>query len=197
VIAGERRRLHRAADTMHAPTPAPRKRTASKAQGRASLLIVAALSAASGLACWILKGNDGIVQALAIAWSLGLTIMPVLGAALLLAGFVHAGVAKETIGRWLGAESGLRGLVIATLAGAATPGGPMAAFPLVLALAAGGADRGALIAYITAWSLNGFQRILIWEIPILGPEFALLRFLASLPLPILAGLMARRLPAWT
>jgi uncharacterized membrane protein YraQ (UPF0718 family) len=182
---------------MHAPAPAPSSKTAPKGGGRASLIVVAALSAASGLACWILKGHDGIVQALGIAWSLAVTILPVLGAALLLAGFVQAGVAKETIGRWLGAESGFRGLAVATLAGAATPGGPMAAFPLVLALAAGGADRGALIAYITAWSLNGFQRILIWEIPILGPEFALLRFFASLPLPILAGLMARRLPAWS
>lgn len=182
---------------MHAPSPAPRTRSAPKAQSRASLLIVAALSGASGLACWLIKGTEGLAQAFGIAWTLALTIMPVLGAALLLAGFVQAGIAKETIGRWLGSESGLRGLAIATLAGAATPGGPMAAFPLVMALAAGGADRGALIAYVTAWSLNGFQRILIWEIPILGPEFALLRFLASLPLPILAGLMARRLPAWT
>lgn len=182
---------------MQAPAPAPPKTFAPKGGSRASLIVVAALSAASGLACWIIKGNDGVAQALAIAWSLALTILPVLGAALLLAGFVQAGVAKEMIGRWLGAESGFRGLVVATLVGAATPGGPMAAFPLVLALAAGGADRGALIAYVTAWSLNGFQRILIWEIPILGPEFALLRFAASLPLPILAGLMARRLPAWT
>jgi len=168
-----------------------------KAAGRTSILVVASLSAASGLACWAIKGSDGVAQALAVAWGLFLTILPVLGAALLLAGFVQAGVAKETIARWLGAESGLSGLAIATLAGAATPGGPMAAFPLVLALAAGGADRGALIAYVTAWSLNGFQRILVWEVPILGPEFAALRFVASLPLPLVAGLLARRLPGWT
>jgi uncharacterized membrane protein YraQ (UPF0718 family) len=173
-------------------TPAPLRPAAQ----RTSLAVVAALSAASGLACWLLRGSAGLAEAFGIAWSLFLTILPVLGAALLLAGFVQAGIAKETIARWLGAESGLSGLLVATLAGIATPGGPMAAFPLVLALAAGGADRGALIAYITAWSLNGLQRILVWEVPILGPEFAGLRFLASLPLPVLAGLIARRLPGW-
>lgn len=172
--------------------PAPPRNGAS----RTSIAVVAALAGTSGIACWSLKGTAGVVEALGIAWHLLLTILPVLGAALLLAGFVQAGVARETIARWLGAESGLRGLLVASLAGAATPGGPMAAFPLVLALAAGGADRGAVIAYITAWSLNGFQRILVWEIPILGPEFAALRFVASLPLPILAGLLARRLPGW-
>ena len=171
------------------------QRTAPPRNGgnRTSLAIVAALSAASGIACWAVEGSDGLAQAIAISWGLFLTILPVLGAALLLAGFVQAGVARETIARWLGAESGLRGLLIASVAGAATPGGPMAAFPLVLALAAGGADRGALIAYVAAWSLNGFQRILVWEIPILGPEFAALRFVASLPLPVIAGLLARRI----
>ncbi len=157
---------------------------------------MAVLSGVSGIACWVVKGPAGIAEALAISWDLARTIMPVLGAALLLAGFGQAGIGREAISRWRGANSGMRGLLIATAVGAATPGGPMAAFPLVVALAAGGADRGALIAYVTAWSLNGFQRILIWEIPILGPEFALLRFLASLPLPVLAGLMERRLPAW-
>jgi uncharacterized membrane protein YraQ (UPF0718 family) len=180
--------------TVSPPSPGPARK--QNGANRTSLIIVATLSASSGIACWVLKGQAGMVEAFAIAWDLFVTIIPVLGAALLLAGFVQAGVAKETIGRWLGAESGMRGLVVATLAGAATPGGPMAAFPLVLALSAGGADRGAMIAYVTAWSLNGFQRILVWEIPILGPEFAALRFLASLPLPILAGLMARRLPGW-
>jgi hypothetical protein len=35
---------------------------------------------------------------------------------------------------------------------------------------------------------------MVWEVPLLGPEFALLRGLANLPLPILAGLLARKLP---
>jgi uncharacterized membrane protein YraQ (UPF0718 family) len=97
----------------------------------------------------------------------------------------------------MGAESGTRGLLVATLCGMAMPGGPMAAFPLVLVLAQAGADRGALIAFVTAWALNGFQRVLVWEVPLLGADFALLRFLCGLPLGVLAGLLARRVPiAW-
>jgi len=37
------------------------------------------------------------------------------------------------------------------------------------------------------------QRVLIWEIPLLGPDFAITRYLISLPLPILAALLARRI----
>jgi hypothetical protein len=74
----------------------------------------------------------------------------------------------------------------------------MAAFPLVLVLAQAGADRGALIAFIVAWGLNGFQRVLVWEVPLLGADFALLRFLCGLPLGFVAGWLARRVPiAWS
>ncbi|GIX08388.1 permease [Elioraea sp.] len=167
---------------------------ASPWRRHANLLFILALCLSAALACWLLRGTAGLARGLARAGDLALLVLPVLMPALVLAGLVQAGVARERITRWLGADSGLRGLGLATLAGIATPGGPMAAFPLVLALAAGGADRGALIAFITAWALNGFSRILVWEVPVLGPEFAALRFLASLPLPLLAGLVARRLP---
>jgi hypothetical protein len=35
---------------------------------------------------------------------------------------------------------------------------------------------------------------MVWELPLLGVDFALLRLLANLPLPIIAGLLARKLP---
>ncbi len=33
------------------------------------------------------------------------------------------------------------------------------------AAAAAGADRGALVAYITAWATLGLQRVLVWDVP--------------------------------
>ncbi len=174
----------------------PPRRQALFLKRHANLVFIAALCLASAVAVRLTEGPEGVNEALAVAVDLARLVLPVLIPALLLAGLVQAGVARDRITRLLGAESGLRGLLVATLAGMATPGGPMAAFPLVLALSAGGADRGALVAYITAWALNGVSRILVWEAPILGPEFAALRFLASAPLPVLAGLIARRLPGW-
>ena len=66
----------------------------------------------------------------------------------------------------------------------------MLSFPLVLALKAAGANTPALITYLTSWSLLGVHRIVMWEIPLFGTEFAVVRFLVSLPMPILAGLIA-------
>ncbi|MFQ3622903.1 MAG: permease, partial [Acetobacteraceae bacterium] len=127
----------------------PPDRQAPFLKRHATLVFIGTLCLASAGAVWLSEGLEGVGDGLATAHDLALLVLPVLIPALLLAGLVQAGVARERIARLLGAESGLRGLLLATLAGIATPGGPMAAFPLVLALSAGGADRGALVAYVT------------------------------------------------
>ena len=99
--------------------------------------------------------------------------------------------------RWIGAESWIIEHFIATLGGTLSPGGPMASCPLVLVLAGAGADKGALVAFILAWSLNGFQKLLVYEAPLLGLDFAMLRTLITFPIPMIAGWLARRVPiAW-
>ena len=70
----------------------------------------------------------------------------------------------------------------------------MMSFPLVASLAKAGAGRATLIAYLTSWETLGFQRILVWEIPLLGFEYTAMRFVASLPLPFIAALLSERLP---
>jgi uncharacterized membrane protein YraQ (UPF0718 family) len=70
----------------------------------------------------------------------------------------------------------------------------MMSFPLVASLAKAGAGRASLIAYLTSWETLGFQRILVWEIPLLGFEYTAMRFIASLPLPFVAAIIADRLP---
>ena len=165
------------------------------------VLFFAALSLVTGAATWLLKGRAAFLDAIAGSAELVLAILPVLLGAMLLAGYAQSLLPRERVARWLGRESGFRGIVVATLAGAATPGGPFASFALVVALAKSGADIGACIAYLTAWSVLGLHRLLLWELPLLGEDLGLLRYAVSLPLPLLAGvaarLAARRVRPWT
>ena len=66
--------------------------------------------------------------------------------------------------------------------------------------AGAGADAGAAIAFVTSWTLLGYNRALVWEMPFFGYEFVLWRALMALPFPVLAGLLARVVlraaPAW-
>ena len=159
-----------------------------------SFWLFAAVAVISGALCYAVKGEEVFLRALDTDLNLLLKVLPRVFAAMLIAGFIQVMLPRDLVARWVGEESGLKGIFIACIAGAIMPGGPMTACPLVVALHASGADRGALVAYLTAWSLLGVQRILTWELPLMGSEFVSVRFVACLFLPFLAGMIARQLP---
>lgn len=146
-----------------------------------------------GALCYATSGAVALFQALVQTMTLLLAVLPQLAGGLLIGGLIKQLISKDKITALLGANSGMRGLFIATTAGSLTPGGPFMSFPIVFALWTAGAEAGALVAYVTAWALLGFVKLVIWELPLMGFEFAWIRFLVSLPLPIVAGVLARRL----
>jgi len=114
-------------------------------------------------------------------------ILPRLIPALLLAGLMQVLVPQQVVSRYFGREGGLRAILIATLAGVLTPGGPMVSVPFMVALASSGVAMPPLVAYMTSWSLFGMQRIIAWEAPLLGWRFVLVRVIPSLAFPVIAG----------
>ena len=92
---------------------------------------------------------------------------------------------------WIGPDSGLAGIAVASFAGGLMPGGPFVTFPLVLAFAKAGAGGAQMSALITGWSIFAVHRIVTWEYPVLGWRFVVMRLVAALPLPIAAGLLAQ------
>jgi uncharacterized membrane protein YraQ (UPF0718 family) len=118
-------------------------------------------------------------------------VAPVLLLAFIAAGIISKVLPREFISRWLGEESGMRGLAIATLAGILTPGGPLIQFPIVAALLKSGVAVAPLMTYICAWSLLGFHRFLIAEMPILGWKLSVCRMAASLFFPFMIGLLTQ------
>lgn len=159
-----------------------------------SVLVLAGLAMTAGALCWHLKGLDAVFESLRSDLRMFLDLAPKMALAFLLAALVTSLVSRATIAKWLGEKSGVKGMALATGVGAVTPGGPMMSFPLVASLAKAGAGRASLIAYLTSWETLGFQRILVWEIPLLGFEYTAMRFVASLPLPFIAALLSERLP---
>jgi uncharacterized membrane protein YraQ (UPF0718 family) len=119
--------------------------------------------------------------------SLILEITPRMIAAFTLAGLFQAIVPQEVIVRWMGHGSGTKGLLIGMSLGGITPGGPMTHFPVIASLYKMGVGVGPLVAYLTAWSLFGLQRVIMWEIPFLGPKVVALRIAVSFFFPLLAG----------
>jgi uncharacterized membrane protein YraQ (UPF0718 family) len=150
-----------------------------------TLILVALAALCAGLAFLKDPGLPwlGARNGLSLIWF----VLPRLVPALILAGMLQVLIPPEVVGRYFGREAGLRGIVLASLAGVVTPGGPMVSVPLVVALAHSGAGLASLVAYMTSWSLFGIQRIIAWEAPLLGWRFVLARVLPSLAFPLVAG----------
>ena len=148
----------------------------------------------TGALCWLIKGSEEFWDALIGDVGLLAGLMPRVCLALSIAALIWFLLPRDRIAALVGTESGIMGLIIATVAGTVTPGGPSSAFALLAVMAGAGADRGAMVSYITAWGMLGLQRVLVWDVPFMGAEFALLRLGVCLPLAILAGMIARKLP---
>jgi uncharacterized membrane protein YraQ (UPF0718 family) len=161
---------------------------------RGPFLFFGTLTALLGAACWYTLGQTQFTEAAHEGFDLFLFVLPRFGAGLLFAGFFLCLVPRDLVARWIGEKSGIVGILMGTLAGTLTPGGPMMAWPVVIALQRSGADKGPLVAYITAWAMLGIQRSVVWDLPLLGARFFIIKTIASFAMPVLAGLIAANLP---
>jgi uncharacterized membrane protein YraQ (UPF0718 family) len=152
---------------------------------------IAALAIAAAAVVYL---RDGEARFLSILtgdlWLLG-NMLPKVLAGCLIAVFITLLLPREMVARWVGAESGFPGLVIASVVGFILPGGPITIFPVAGAFIAMGADGGAVVAFLTSWTLVGYTRALVWEMPFFGMHFVLWRMLVAMPLPLVVGIVAR------
>ncbi len=136
------------------------------------------------------KGEDQHIIGLKYALRLTAQILPLLIFALIMAGMIQALLPRELISKWIGEESGLRGILIGTLAGGITPGGPYVSLPIAAGFLRAGAGIGTMVAFVTAWSLWGVSRLPM-DIGILGWKFTVARLACTFFFPPIAGLLAQ------
>lgn len=129
-------------------------------------------------------------EALRYAKGNAIMVLPRLPIAIIAAGFLSELMPQEAISTWIGGESGVVGILIASAVGAVIPSGPIISFPVAIALLHLGAGAPQLVAFLTAWSVFALHRLLMWEIPLLGAGFAARRLAVSLVLPPIAAAIA-------
>jgi uncharacterized membrane protein YraQ (UPF0718 family) len=172
------------------PPEAPLQRRPRKAFDWSSATVAVVVVVSAATVYWR-DGQAKFFEILVSDLYLFVDILPKVLAACLIAAFVAVLMPRAAVQRWVGGESGVLGILIATLAGVICPGGPITIFPVAAAFVAIGADLGAAVAFITSWTLLGYSRILVWELPFFGGEFVIWRVIISIPLPIVAGLLTR------
>lgn len=152
----------------------------------ASIVLLGVMAAVLFVIAWRMPGRKHI-EGLREGWQMAVINLPRVILALLSAGFLSHLLPHEIIAEWVGHEAGLKGIVIATVLGAIMPGGPLIAFPIVVLLMKAGAGMPALVTFLTSWSVLGIQRIIGFELPMMGSKFVVNRVAIGIFLPPASG----------
>lgn len=156
-----------------------------------TLILFAAALILAG-AAWQRGGAPLAVAGLIRGGETLLNVMLLLVAAFLVAGLAQALLTREVVTRWLGARSGWRGILLASLGGALMPGGPYVYYPIAAVMFQAGAGLGVLVAFVTAKNLWSLTRLPL-EFALLGAQLTVTRFVATLVFPPIMGLLAEAL----
>lgn len=157
----------------------------------ATLILMLVLLVALAWLAHARGGGELLSRGLGGGAQLLLRYAPLLAVSFVAAGLAQVLVPQAWVQQNLGADSGLRGILIAVGAGVVTPAGPFVSMPIAAVMVRSGAGAGPVVAFVTAWSLLALHRVLAWEVPILGLRLAALRYGVCLVLPVAAGLLAR------
>lgn len=137
----------------------------------------------------LLRGKETALAGFAGSWRALLDLGPLLIGVFIIVGFADQLVPKEAIAGLLGGGSGMKGILLASVIGVFTPGGPFVSYPLVATLYRAGAGIGPVVAFVTAWALGSVSRLPL-EIGVVGLRLTLIRLASSIIFPPIAGLIA-------
>ncbi|HCW93609.1 MAG TPA: permease, partial [Flexistipes sinusarabici] len=74
------------------------------------------------------RGDGAHIEGLKSAFRLTLNILPLIFFAMIIGGMIQILIPKDLIMNWIGSGSGIRGVVIGSLAGGITPGAPYVSY---------------------------------------------------------------------
>jgi len=162
-------------------------------KGKAAMLIPTAVMAVLAICLVVIgyrKGEGQHIEGMRSALNMTVGVLPLLVFAFIVAGMVQVLMPHELLAKWVGREAGLKGILIGTVAGGVSPGGPYVSLPIVAGLLRSGAGVGTMVAFLTGWSLWAVARLPM-EVGILGWKFALIRVASTFFFPPIAGLIAQ------
>ena len=138
------------------------------------------------------RGQGQHITGIKSGMSMVLEIIPLLIFAFIISGMVRVLIPHDLISKFIGKESGIKGILIGTMVGGCFPGGPYVSMPIAAGLLRSGASIGTVVAFLTGWSLWAISRLPI-EIGILGWRLTLIRIASTFFFPPIAGLIAQTL----
>jgi len=131
-------------------------------------------------------------NALSITGSSFLEMLSVIPPIFILLGLLDVWIPREKIIRHLGEESGIKGIVLSFLLGAAAAGPLYGAFPIAAVFMKKGVKFSNVLIFIGAWSTTKIP-MFMFEMGSLGAGFALLRLAINIPGTLLMAMILEKI----
>jgi uncharacterized membrane protein YraQ (UPF0718 family) len=129
------------------------------------------------------------------SWDFFIEMMLILPAVMVILGLFAVFVTKETIAKYLGKTSGIKGIILAIILGALPTGPLYVAFPMAAALHKKGAKISNIIVFLSAWACIKLPQEMV-ELQFLGVEFMLLRLSLTIIFVIIMGISIEKIMEW-
>jgi len=131
-------------------------------------------------------------NALSITGSSFLEMLSVIPPIFILLGLLDVWIPREKIISHLGEESGIRGIVLSFLLGAAAAGPLYGAFPIAAVFMKKGVKFSNVLIFVGAWSTTKIP-MFMFEMGSLGAGFALLRLAINIPGILLMAIILEKI----
>lgn len=119
-------------------------------------------------------------------------MLVVLPPIMILLGLIDVWVARETLMKYMGNDSGIIGIFLAMAIGSIAAGPMYAAFPFTAVLIKKGVKFSNVIIFMNAWCVTKISTLL-FEISALGYKFTIARLIIDIPGVILMGYLVYHL----
>ena len=157
-----------------------------------SLSILSVVTLIFIIIAYFVGGFDNVREGFQISIKTAIQSALMLFVSFLVVGQIHVLITREKLDRWLKRFSGFKGIVISALAGGLFPGGPYVYIPFIQSFNEKGMPFYIFISFIFGKGVYDFARIPM-EISLVDSSVTLIRNLITLPIPLIIGMLARRL----
>ncbi len=119
----------------------------------------------------------------------------ILPAVMILMGLFAVWVPQETVVKYLGKSSGIKGIALALLFGALPTGPLYIAFPLASGLIKKGARVSNIVIFLSAWACIKIPQEMV-ELQFLGAKFMAVRLVLTIVFVIIMGISIEKITEW-
>ena len=130
------------------------------------------------------------------SWKFFIEMIWILPAVMVLMGLFAVWVSKETIVKYLGKTSGIKGIFLAIFLGALPTGPLYVAFPIAAGLIKKGARISNILIFLSAWACIKIPQEMV-ELQFLGAKFMALRLVLTIVFVIIMGVFIEQVIEWS